>query len=56
MSVSVDQVFIKQFEADVHLAYQQMGTKPVLLAHPPLSKKLDAAPQVQNHVTVSFPL
>ncbi len=27
MSVSVDQVFIKQFEADVHLAYQQMGTK-----------------------------
>ena len=27
MSVSVDNVFIKQFEADVHLAYQQMGTK-----------------------------
>ena len=27
MSVSVDQVFVKQFEADVHLAYQQMGTK-----------------------------
>ncbi len=27
MSVSVEQVFIKQFEADVHLAYQQMGTK-----------------------------
>jgi len=27
MSVSIDQVFIKQFEADVHLAYQQMGTK-----------------------------
>ena len=27
MSLSVDQVFIKQFEADVHLAYQQMGTK-----------------------------
>lgn len=27
MSISVDQVFIKQFEADVHLAYQQMGTK-----------------------------
>ena len=27
MSMSVDQVFIKQFEADVHLAYQQMGTK-----------------------------
>ena len=25
--MSVDQVFIKQFEADVHLAYQQMGTK-----------------------------
>jgi hypothetical protein len=23
----MDQVFIKQFEADVHLAYQQMGTK-----------------------------
>ena len=27
MSLSVDPVFIKQFEADVHLAYQQMGTK-----------------------------
>ena len=27
MSISVDQVFVKQFEADVHLAYQQMGTK-----------------------------
>ena len=27
MSVSLDQVFVKQFEADVHLAYQQMGTK-----------------------------
>ncbi len=27
MSMSVDQVFVKQFEADVHLAYQQMGTK-----------------------------
>jgi len=27
MSMSVDNVFIKQFEADVHLAYQQMGTK-----------------------------
>ncbi|MBR1380280.1 MAG: hypothetical protein IJ560_01690 [Alphaproteobacteria bacterium] len=27
MSVSIDNVFIKQFEADVHLAYQQMGTK-----------------------------
>lgn len=27
MSESIDQVFIKQFEADVHLAYQQMGTK-----------------------------
>ncbi|MDR1361191.1 MAG: hypothetical protein LBJ18_02680 [Rickettsiales bacterium] len=27
MSVSIDQGFIKQFEADVHLAYQQMGTK-----------------------------
>ena len=27
MSVSVDNIFIKQFEADVHLAYQQMGTK-----------------------------
>lgn len=27
MSVSIDQSFIKQFEADVHLAYQQMGTK-----------------------------
>jgi hypothetical protein len=25
--MSVDQVFVKQFEADVHLAYQQMGTK-----------------------------
>jgi len=27
MSVSVDKAFIKQFEADVHLAYQQIGTK-----------------------------
>ena len=27
MSISVDKVFVKQFEADVHLAYQQMGTK-----------------------------
>ena len=27
MSVSIDKVFIKQFEADVHLAFQQMGTK-----------------------------
>lgn len=27
MSVSIEQVFVKQFEADVHLAYQQMGTK-----------------------------
>ena len=27
MSVSIDQSFVKQFEADVHLAYQQMGTK-----------------------------
>ena len=27
MSLSIDQAFIKQFEADVHLAYQQMGTK-----------------------------
>jgi len=27
MSVSIDNVFIKQFEAEVHLAFQQMGTK-----------------------------
>ncbi|MDR1071444.1 MAG: hypothetical protein LBL21_02275 [Rickettsiales bacterium] len=27
MSTSVEQSFVKQFEADVHLAYQQMGTK-----------------------------
>jgi len=27
MSVDVDKSFVKQFEADVHLAYQQMGTK-----------------------------
>ena len=27
MSTSIDQAFIKQFEADVHLAYQQTGTK-----------------------------
>lgn len=27
MSTSIDQAFVKQFEADVHLAYQQMGTK-----------------------------
>ncbi len=27
MSTSIDQAFIKQFEADVHLAYQQKGTK-----------------------------
>ena len=27
MSVTIDQAFTKQFEADVHLAYQQMGTK-----------------------------
>lgn len=27
MSVTIDKVFVKQFEADVHLAYQQMGTK-----------------------------
>jgi hypothetical protein len=27
MSESISQVFVKQFEAEVHLAYQQMGTK-----------------------------
>lgn len=27
MSISIDNVFVKQFEAEVHLAYQQMGTK-----------------------------
>jgi hypothetical protein len=27
MSTSIDQAFVKQFEADVHLAYQQTGTK-----------------------------
>ncbi len=27
MSTSINQAFVKQFEADVHLAYQQMGTK-----------------------------
>ena len=27
MSISIDNGFVKQFEADVHLAYQQMGTK-----------------------------
>ena len=27
MSISIDNVFIKQFEAEVHLAFQQMGTK-----------------------------
>jgi len=27
MSTTIDQAFTKQFEADVHLAYQQMGTK-----------------------------
>lgn len=27
MSTSIDQAFIKQFEAEVHLAYQHMGTK-----------------------------
>ncbi len=27
MSVSIDQSFTKQFESDVHLAYQQIGTK-----------------------------
>ena len=27
MSVSIDNVFVKHFEADVHLAYQQTGTK-----------------------------
>ncbi len=27
MSTSVDQAFIKQYEADVHIAYQRMGSK-----------------------------
>jgi hypothetical protein len=27
MSITIEQSFIKQFEADVHLAYQQIGTK-----------------------------
>ena len=27
MSTSIDQAFIKQFEAEVHVAYQRMGTK-----------------------------
>lgn len=27
MSTTIDQAFIKQFEADVHLAYQRMGSK-----------------------------
>ncbi|MDR1697049.1 MAG: hypothetical protein LBR41_02415, partial [Rickettsiales bacterium] len=27
MSQSIEQAFVKQFEADVHLSYQQMGTK-----------------------------
>ncbi|MCL2629518.1 MAG: phage capsid protein [Alphaproteobacteria bacterium] len=27
MSIHIEKAFVKQFEADVHLAYQQMGTK-----------------------------
>ena len=27
MSATIDQAFIKQFEAEVHMAYQRMGTK-----------------------------
>jgi len=27
MSTSIDQAFVKQFESDVHLAYQRMGSK-----------------------------
>ncbi|MCL2331231.1 MAG: phage capsid protein [Proteobacteria bacterium] len=27
MSITIDAAFVKQFEADVHLSYQQMGTK-----------------------------
>tara|TARA_R110002012_G_scaffold12183_1_gene54468 strand:- start:545 stop:1372 length:828 start_codon:yes stop_codon:yes gene_type:complete len=27
MSISIDQAFIKQFESDVHVAYQRMGSK-----------------------------
>ena len=27
MSATIDQAFIKQFEAEVHMAYQRMGSK-----------------------------
>ena len=27
MSTSIDTAFIKQFEAEVHMAYQRMGSK-----------------------------
>jgi hypothetical protein len=27
MSVSIDQAFVKQFESEVHQAYQRMGSK-----------------------------
>ena len=55
MSISIDKVFVKQFEADVHLAYQQMGTnwlspKTALAAPAQHSKKLAAAQPAQNHV------
>ena len=50
MSVTIDQAFTKQFEADVHLAYyvRPFAVNLALLAHQPLSKKLDVVPPVQS--------
>ena len=46
MSTQVSESFIKQFEADVHLAYQQNGSKlrntvPVSYTHLTLPTKLE---------------
>ena len=43
MSLSIDQAFIKQFESDVHVAFQRMGSK--------LQGTLRVKPNVQGSQT-----
>ena len=57
---SIESVFVKQFEADVHTAYQQMGTKlrntvrskSNVVGAATTFQKLDAAQPAQSRVTV----
>lgn len=61
MAVDINDAFVKQFESEVHMAYQRMGSKlrntvrsktNVRVARPP-SRRLARAPLAPSRVTAT---